>query len=77
MCKKRMDQTAYCRDRCASSSDMLACVADCLKRPTLPVRSQPPKLIKIDDSQKKIIGTVAVIGIVVGAIWWMKKHKKA
>lgn len=77
-----MDRTAHCRDQCASSSDMLKCMTDCLKMSSGPVApprasSTAPKILGMNPKDKKvIIGSVVAVVAVVGAIFIMKKYRK-
>ena len=81
---KDMDKTAYCRDKCASSADMLSCASDCLGRPASVKKAQSalasvgskvkavaPKLVAIadTDAKKKAIGGAIVAVVVVKPSW--------
>lgn len=79
-----MDKTAYCRDKCASSADMLTCMNDCQGRPMASAGPVSPFRAKLmarslnAEDKKALIGSaVAVLAIVVvgGAILYMKKNR--
>lgn len=80
-----MDKTSYCRDKCASSADMLGCMRDCLGRPLAaagpvsPFRSMASKLRyqydKTPSDTRKIVLGVAVVAAVAGLVIYIKKKK--
>lgn len=81
-----MDKTAYCRNRCASSADMLACMRDCDKHPMnlmgSPIvnplfKARAPKLTDVFKMEGKTAAAVAVAAIaVVGLGVFLLARKK-
>ena len=75
-----MDPTPGCRDKCASSADMLTCMGDCMKKTmaTIAPKAVAPKLLGVDlkDKKKIIIGSVATIAAIGVVIFLMKKYHK-
>jgi hypothetical protein len=77
-----MDPTPACRDKCASSADMLACAGDCLHNPPMstagPVsptlKSAVPRLfqdvmlVKNPFSRRNRVATVVKVAVVAAAI---------
>jgi hypothetical protein len=81
--KTLMDKTAYCRDKCASSANMISCMNDCQARPMAaagpvsPFAARSPKLFgeMTGDSKKKmIIGSIVAIVAVGAGVWYLKKR---
>ena len=79
-----MDKTAYCRDRCASSADMISCMRDCQARPmsaagpVSPFSAHSPKLfgeMTSDTKKTMIIGSVVAIVAVGAGVWFLKKRR--
>jgi len=71
-----MDKTYYCRDKCASSADMLTCMQDCMTRSASPSksRSYAPKMLLTGDNKKvAIIGGVIIIAAIAGFLLFKKK----
>ena len=79
-----MDKTAYCRDKCASSANMISCMNDCQARPMAaagpvsPFAAHSPKLFgdMTDDSKKKMVMAVVAIAAVGAGVWYLKKKGK-
>lgn len=80
-----MDKTAYCRDRCASSANMISCMNDCQARPMAsagpvnPFSAHSPKLfgeMTADNKKQLIVGSVVAIAVVGASVWYLKKKGK-
>jgi hypothetical protein len=86
MCQNTtMDKTAYCRDKCASSANMISCMTDCQARPMAaagpvsPFKALAPKIFgdMSNDKQKKVmIGSAVAIVVVVAGFMYLKKRGK-
>jgi hypothetical protein len=72
-----MDKTAYCRDKCASSANMISCLRDCMGRPVQagPARAHSPKLLEDVDKKKMVIGSVVAIAAIAAVVLYMKKRR--
>jgi hypothetical protein len=83
-----MDKTAYCRDRCASSANMVSCLNDCVTRPmpmaaasaAAGLKAHSPKLLMMnmtkDGKRNMVIGSIVAV-VAIGAYIMYSRKKKA
>jgi len=72
-----MDKTPYCRDKCASSADMLSCMRDCTGMTSTPnLRASSPMVFPKMDKKKAALvvgGGVAAVVVIALVLRHMKK----
>ncbi len=83
-----MDKTADCRNKCASSADMLSCLRDCVGKmssagpvsPNIKARAATPRLfgdmILPENRKSTMVKLVVVIAVVAGGLYLYKRSKK-
>ena len=84
MKQNEMDKTSNCRDKCASSPDMLACMRDCIgaaKGPVSPnLKAAAPllfgDLLLPENRKSTALKSAAIVAVVFGGLYLFNHKKK-